>query len=98
MADYKLFDQVISYPYEMENFIDVYNKYQTSEMMIRLELTCWYKKGGNFSYVVNAYQDKSRELIEKYGIDPYFKILPEYEIYDVSKEEFYECLFLHVIF
>ena len=93
MADYKLFDQVISYPYEMENFIDVYNKYQTSEMMIRLELTCWYKKGGNFSYVVNAYQDKSRELIEKYGIDPYFKILPEYEIYDVSKESFMNACF-----
>jgi hypothetical protein len=93
MANYKLFNQSVSFPDSAERFFDMQHRVWGALTSASTAFNEWYKNCGDILTVLKGYEKKSTELVIKYANKPLFDELPTHGIYDISEDSYdKECL------
>lgn len=88
MANYKLFNQQISFSDSSERFYDMQYRAWNAMSYASNEFNVWYDKCGDILTVLKGYEDKACDLVIKYSNKPLFNELTQYEIYDISEDSY----------
>lgn len=90
MADYSIFDKIISIPEEAERYFDInleawYVQEQSKQMFDE-----WYQKCTDVKTVLKEYDDIAVRIISQHTVIPLYDQLSELEIFDVSRDKYME--------
>ena len=90
VLEYKLFGKTVVFDDAAERYFDLSQQEHKAEKVASLEFKSWYEEQKSIEKVISEYENYAFNIVKEMAAKPMMKMIKEYQIYDVSVEEYVE--------
>lgn len=90
MLEYKLFGKTVVFDDAAERYFDLSQQEHKAEKAVSLEFKSWYEEQKSIEKVISEYENYAFNIVKEMAAKPIMKMIKDYQIYDVSVEEYVE--------
>ena len=90
MLEYKLFGKTVVFDDAAERYFDLSQQEHKAEKAVSLEFKSWYEEQRSIEKVISEYENYAFNIVKEMAAKPIMKMIKDYQIYDVSVEEYVE--------